>query len=103
MIFDGGLDTCANETNQAMFLCQATGEPVANISWYFNGVMINVLDTSKYMIVSTSINKTAIENTLIVYSVTSSDVGTYTCNAINSIGNDKSSGILTINGKVDNI
>ena len=93
------IDHVTNETYPAVFTCQATGEPVPNISWYFNGVMINVSDTNKYMIMSASLNTTTTENTLIVYSVTSSDVGTYTCNATNIIGDDQSFGILTVNGK----
>jgi len=72
--------------------CQATGEPVPNISWYFNDAIINVSDTSKYMITSTSINVTTTENTLTVYNVTSSDVGTYTCNATNTLGSAISHG-----------
>ena len=75
------------------------GEPVPDISWYFNDVMINVSDnSSKYMIVSRSLNITTIENTLTVYNITSSDVGTYTCNASNMIGNDSNSGHLKVKG-----
>ena len=75
------------------------GEPVPDISWYFNSVMINVSDNnSKYMIVSRSLNITTTENTLTVYNVTSSDVGTYTCNATNVVGNDSTSGHLQVNG-----
>ena len=76
------------------------GEPVPDISWYFNGVMINESDnSSKYMIVSRSLNITTTENTLTVYNVTSSDVGTYTCNPSNIIGSVTSSGILTVTSK----
>ena len=75
------------------------GEPVPDISWCFNGVMINVSDNStKYMIMSRSLNITTTENTLRVYNVTSSDVGTYTCNATNVVGNDSTSGHLKVNG-----
>ena len=75
------------------------GEPVPDISWYFNDVTINVSDnSSKYRIVSRSLNKTTTKNTLTVYNVTSSDVGTYTCNASNIIGNDSTSGYLQVNG-----
>ena len=88
-----------NQTDNITFLCQAVGEPVADISWYFNGVMINVSDnSSKYMIMSRSLNITTTENTLTVYNVTSSDVGTYSCNATNIVGNDSSSGHLQVNG-----
>ena len=72
-------------------------EPVPDISWYFNGVMINVSDnSSKYMIVSRSLNITTTEKTLTVYNVTSSDVGTYTCNSSNIIGSVSRFGILTV-------
>ena len=76
------------------------GEPVPDINWYFNGVMINVSDnSSKYMIMSRSLNITTTENTLTVYNVTSSDVGTYTCNALNIIGSVTSFRILTVTSK----
>ena len=91
-----------NDTDNVTFLCQAVGEPVPDISWYFNDVMINVSDnSSKYMIVSRSLNITTTENTLTVYNVTSSDVGTYTCNASNTIGSDTDFGILTVISKSD--
>ena len=89
----------SNETQSVNLTCQAMGEPVPDISWYFNGVMINVSDnSSKYMIMSRSLNITATENTLTVYNVTSSDVGTYTCNATNVMGNDSTNGHLQVNG-----
>ena len=89
-----------DQTENVTFLCQSVGEPVPDISWYFNGAMINVSDnSSKYMIVSRSLNITTTENTLTVYNVTSSDVGTYTCNSSNFIGSVTSSGILTVTSK----
>ena len=72
----------------ANFTCQAIGEPAPNISWYFNGIVMDVSDTSKYRIEPRPVNTTTTENTLTVYNVTSSDVGTYTCNATNTIGSD---------------
>ena len=57
--------------------------------------MIDVSDTSKYMIMSTSLDTTT-TNTLTVHNVTSSDVGTYTCDAINIIGNDSRPGEIII-------
>ena len=90
-------DEVRDHTENGSFSCQAVGEPVPDISWYFNDVMINVSDnSSKYMIESRSLNITTTENTLTVYNVTSSDVGTYTCNASNIIGSVTSSGILTV-------
>ena len=89
-----------DQTENVTFLCQAVCEPVPDISWYFDGVMINVSDnSSKYMIMSRSLNITTTESTLTVYNVTSPDVGTYTCNASNFIGNAEISGILTVTSK----
>ena len=87
-----------NETNPITFSCQATGEPVPTISWYFNGVMINELDADKY-IVSSSISGAVVKSFLTILNTQSSDVGTYNCFAENSIGSDQSTGVLTINGK----
>ena len=86
-----------NETNPVTFSCQATGEPVPTITWYFDGVMINVSNTSKYNVTS-SINDTMIESFITIMNAQSLDAGTYTCYAENNISNDSSSGILTVNG-----
>ena len=84
-----------NETNPIIFSCQATGEPVPSISWYFNGVMIN---ESKYN-VSNTLRETTVTSLLTITNANSFDVGTYTCQAENIIGIDQSSGVLTVNGK----
>ena len=89
-----------NQEENVTFLCQTVGEPVPDIHWYFNDVIINVSDnSSKYMIMSRSLNITTTENTLTVYNVTSSDVGTYTCNSSNIIGSVSNFGILTVTSK----
>ena len=89
-----------NQSENIAFLCQAVGEPVPDISWYFNGVMINVSDnSSKYMTMSRSLNTTTTENALTVYNVASPDAGTYTCDASNYIGSAATSGILTVTSK----
>ena len=94
-------DEIKNQTENVTFLCQAVGKPVPDISWYFNDVMISVSDnSSKYMIMSRSLNITTTENTLTVYNVTLSDVGTYTCNSSNIIGSVTSSGVLTVTSKI---
>ena len=87
-----------NETNPITFSCQAAGEPVPSISWYFNGVMINESDASEYN-VSDSLNGIVVASSLTITNAQSADVGTYTCHAENIIGIDRSSGILTVNGK----
>ena len=91
-------DLSENETNPTIFSCQATGEPVPSISWYFKGVMINVSDGSKYNI-SNILCETIVTSSLTISNAKSSDVGIYTCQAENNIGSDQSSGILTVNGK----
>ena len=87
-----------NETNPVTFSCKAIGEPIPVINWYFKDVMINVTDETKYNI-SNSLNETVLASFLTITNVQSSDVGTYTCHAENIIGIDRSSGILTVNGK----
>ena len=53
------------------------------------------------MIVSRSLNITTTESTLIVDNVTSSDVGTYTCNASNIIESVTRFDILTVRSKIE--
>ena len=99
MINQNIMEMTRNESQSVNFTCQAVGEPVPDISWHFNDVMINVSDnSSKYIIVSRSLNITTTENTLTVYNVTSSDVGTYSCIATNIVGNDSDGGHLQVNG-----
>ena len=92
------LDQTIIEEDTVSFTCQATGEPLPNISWFFNGVHVNnETNMDKYYISQSSINIT-ITTTLTIMSVDSSDAGTYTCNATNVVSTDISSGILTVNG-----
>ena len=89
-------DETESGKNPVKFTCRATGAPLPNISWYYNGNKINSSDTFKI-----SINESGekvVESLLTIKSPKSSDVGTYTCQAENTIGSDRSSGILT-NGK----
>ena len=90
-------DLVENEMEVVTFHCEATGDPVPIIEWYFNDEMINVSDASYN--VSDSLNGTVVESLLSIENVQSFDVGTYTCNAENFIGTDRSSGILTVNGE----
>ena len=86
-----------NEGDTAFFRCSSTGEPVPTISWYFNDVPVDVTNTVKYEVVSTSPGQSAIR----INNVQSSDVGTYTCNATNVVDTATSCGILTVNGALD--
>ena len=85
------MDQTQNEGSNALFTCQATGDPVPTITWYFNGAPVDEANIMKYIIIS---------NTLIVINVQSSDVGTYTCIATNIVTTDTSSGVLTVNGEL---
>ena len=97
-ITDEVSDLVENETNLVTFNCQATGEPIPSVYWYFSDVLINISDASDYNI-SDSLNGTVVESLLSIVNVQSSDVGTYICHAENFIGIDRSFGILTVNGK----
>ena len=91
-------DFLENETNTVTFSCQATGEPIPNINWYFNSIIINTSNTSKYNI-SNLINGNVITSIFTLVNTQSFDVGTYTCHAMNIIGSDESSAMLTVHGK----
>ena len=89
-------DLLANETNKIQFVCQAIGVPLPYITWYFNGVMLNLSEFNSSLL---SLNESIIESSLSILNIQSSDVGTYTCEAENIIGRDHSSGVITVNGK----
>ena len=96
-------DQVKNEGDIATFICQAIGEPFPNITWLFNNVTVNTnANMNKYNITQTqsSVENSNVINTLKILSVESTDVGTYTCIAINLISSDLSSGILTVNGEL---
>ena len=84
------MNQAVNEGSNAFFSCQADGEPIPTISWYFNGTVFEQADTTKYIITN---------NTLQIVNVQSSDAGTYTCIATNIVSSDTSSGVLTVNGE----
>ena len=92
------LDQTQNEGGTASFTCQATGEPVPTIGWYFNNSLL--ANGATHTISETSVNTTTINSTLTIMNVESSDVGTYTCNATNVVSSDTSSGVLTVNGEL---
>ena len=93
------IDQTQSETDNATFICQATGEPLPTITAYFNGVPVDLNNTAKYNTTMTVLNATTTNNSLTIMNVQSSDVGTYTCNATNLVSSDTSSGVLTVNGE----
>ena len=94
------MDQTEDEGDAASFACQADGEPLPTISWYFNGTPLDESNTAKYMITERQITTTTNTDILNIMSVESSDVGTYTCNATNAVSSDTSSGVLTVNGEL---
>ena len=94
------MDDTQTEGDIASFTCQANGEPLPTISWYFNGAPLDESNTVKYVITERQIPTTTNMDILNIMSVQSSDVGTYTCNATNVVSSDTSSGVLTVNGKL---
>ena len=94
------IDQTEDEGDTASFTCQADGEPIPTISWYFNGAPLDGSNTAKYMITGGLIPNAIIFDILNIRNVESSDVGTYTCNVTNVISSDTSSGVLTVNGEL---
>ena len=89
------MDQARNKGDAVSFTCEAIGEPIPRINWYFKGILVQ--NNPKYMISrNNSIN--IISSTLMVQSVESSDAGTYTCKATNVVSTNSSSGVLTVNG-----
>ena len=94
------MDQIKNTGDMASFKCEAAGNPIPYISWHFNNVLIsNETNVDKYNITQSTLNTTTISSTLTLYSLESSDVGTYICNATNVISTITSSGVLTVYGK----
>ena len=89
-----------NEGGIASFTCQADGEPLPTISWYFNDAPLDESNMTKYTITKRQTSTTTISDILNISNVQSSDVGIYTCNATNVLSSDTSSGVLTVNGEL---
>ena len=95
----GLMDQTENERDTTSFTCQADGEPLPTISWYFNGVPLNESNAAKYTITDRQMPNSNSE-ILSIMSLESSDVGTYTCNATNVVASNTSSAVLTVNGEL---
>jgi len=89
-----------DEGDTALFTFQATGTPIPNISWYFNGAPVEEMKQNKYIISEISFNPTTKNSTLKIINVELFDIGTYTCDAANPVNSRVSSGVLTVNGKI---
>ena len=87
-----------NENAIASYTCQADGEPLPTISWYFNGDQLGPANGTRYMFTNRPSAK-AVMSILNIMNLEASDAGTYTCDATNVVSTDTSSGVLTVNGK----
>ena len=90
------IDQVHTAGDEVTFTCQATSEPISTIQWYFNDIPLN--ESDKYEISTELLNYNNKTSELTVKRVESSDVGTYTCYAVNGISVDNSSGVLSVNG-----
>jgi len=92
------IDETLNEGDTTFFTCQATGTPNPNISWYFNGAPVETTRVNKYMISEMSFNPTTKNSTLKITNVELFDTGTYSCDAVNILGSQINSRVLTVKG-----
>ena len=91
-------------STETSFTCTAVGYPRPNIDWIKNNTTlknqsspgaIKFVDPPVHL-GNCLISECGIRSTLIIQNVTANDVGVYTCNASNSIGNTIRSAKLTI-------
>ena len=88
------------EGDTAFFMFKATGTPIPTLSWYFNGIPMEKVNTGKYMISEMTFNPITKNTTLAITNVELSDIGTYTCSASNIVSDYTSYGVLTVNGEL---
>ena len=93
------INQTVNEEETALIACVAASQLIPNIIWYFNGAPVDKAGTAKYMISEILLNPITKSSTLAIMNLTLSDMGTYTCNAVNQVSSDSSSGVLTVNRK----
>ena len=96
LITDALLDLLINQYYPIIFKCETFGEPVPNITWYFN--YEEVSNGSKRNI-STSTNGSLVECSLEIANPQLSDLGIYTCKASNVVINKQKLAVLTVNSK----
>jgi len=93
------INQTVNIGDTAVVTCLATGKPIPIISWYFNDAPVENKNTTKYLISEMILNPVTKSSTLKLMSLTLSDMGIYTCNAVNQASSDSSSGVVTVNRK----
>ena len=98
IIFIGIVNTTTTEAENVIFRCQSSYSVNTTVTWKFNGSDIDISNVSKYRIMKTLISETVVESILMIMSAALSDVGMYTCVALNEAGNHTSSGVLRVYG-----
>uniref|UniRef100_A0A7E4UT28 Muscle M-line assembly protein unc-89 n=1 Tax=Panagrellus redivivus TaxID=6233 RepID=A0A7E4UT28_PANRE len=89
-------DLTINESENAVFECSVTGKPVPDVSWFKDGRPVYV-DNKR---ITEKIETTSGKRVLIISNTTASDVGTYSCQAVNKVGASSTKADLKINGIV---
>ena len=98
-------DILGQAGHNLIFSCEAIANPPHNISWSYTNasgflspsiVNINSTNTSKYLI-QLDISRSDYGQ-LTVLDINYEDRGTYTCTAVNSVGQVSDDGILTVQG-----
>ena len=92
------VNTTAIEGDNVTFKCQTTYSVDTTVTWKYNGSDIDVSNISKYRVMETVITENIYESSLVVMSVTLSDIGLYTCLSENEAGNDTSNGVISVQG-----
>ena len=92
------VNTTAIEGDNVTFKCQTTYSIDTTFTWEYNDSDIDVSNISKYTVMETVISENIYESSLVVMSVTLSDVGVYNCLSENEAGNDTSNGGLRVQG-----
>lgn len=82
-----------HESETASFECKVVGEPAPKVQWYKDGKTISQDTQHKIEALAGGVHK------LIVKKATQSDLGDYTCEAVNIVGTAETKAQLTIISK----
>ena len=88
-------DVTVTEGGNALFSCNASGNPAPTISWTKEGSLLSANGDSR-------ISFGADNNTLTIVNVSTADSGKYRCVASNGVENDTTSNAATLNVECKN-
>ena len=75
-----------NESQSVTFKCTVVGNPISQVTWWYNGAQINTSDSAKYSVSGPS-SVSSSEASLTIKNPSRSEKGYYQCKANNGIGN----------------